>query len=67
MQLQSLPDGQKELHLAQLNQSFLEESKRFQQARQMLEMLQKRIQQYSTAAPALSSHQQHPQQQPPQQ
>jgi len=39
-----LPDGQKELHLAQVNQSFIEEFKRFNQAKSVIEVITKRIQ-----------------------
>lgn len=42
--LQNLPDGQKELHLAQVNQSFIDEFKRFNQAKSVIEVITKRIQ-----------------------
>ena len=37
--LQNLPEGQKELHLAQVNQSFIEEFKRFSNAKSVIEVI----------------------------
>jgi hypothetical protein len=42
--LQNLPDGQIELHLAQVNTSFFEEYKRFTQAKSVIEVITKRMQ-----------------------
>lgn len=42
--LQGLPDGQKEMNLAKSNQSFIEEYKRFSQAKGVIEMICQRMQ-----------------------